>query len=55
MSYDLKKLAKLGSLKELAQRINTDFAKKSELTPVKNAADAAFSVDAIAGAIQGRR
>ena len=49
MSYDLKKLAKLGSLKELAQRINTDFAKKSELTPVKNAADAAFKSGKVEG------
>lgn len=49
MSYDLKKLAKLGSLKELAQRINTDFAKKSDLTPVKNAADAAFKSGKVEG------
>ena len=44
MSYDVTKLTKLGSLKELAQRINTDFAKKTELTPIKNSADAAFRI-----------
>ena len=49
MSYDVTKLTKLGSLKELAQRINTDFAKKSELTPIKNSADAAFKSGKVEG------
>ena len=49
MSYDVTKLTKLGSLKELAQRINTDFAKKTELTPIKNSADAAFKSGKVEG------
>lgn len=49
MSYDVTKLTKLGSLKELAKRINTDFAKKSELTPIKNSADAAFKSGKVEG------
>lgn len=49
MSYDVTKLTKLGSLKELAQRISTDFAKKTELTPIKNSADAAFKSGKVEG------
>lgn len=35
MAYDVNKLVKLASLKALAEKIVSDFAKKTELAPVK--------------------
>ena len=49
MAYDVNKLAKLASLKALAEKIVSDFAKKTELAPVKAAANAAFKSGKVEG------
>lgn len=49
MAYDVNKLAKLASLKALAEKIASDFAKKTELAPVKAAANAAFKSGKVEG------
>lgn len=49
MGYDVNKLAKLASLKALAEKIVSDFAKKTELAPVKAAANAAFKSGKVEG------
>lgn len=49
MAYDVNKLAKLASLKALAEKIVSDFAKKTELAPVKADANAAFKSGKVEG------
>lgn len=49
MAYDVNKLVKLASLKALAEKIVSDFAKKTELAPVKAAATAAFKSGKVEG------
>lgn len=39
MSYDVSKLSKLADLKSLAERIESDFAKKSAVTALSNRVD----------------
>lgn len=49
MAYDVNKLVKLASLKALSEKIVSDFAKKTELAPVKAAANAAFKSGKVEG------